>query len=150
MPKGHPLPFRLLSACFGKPGASATQPPKRKGRDSSQPSVRHFFCISGTWLRHERVNLGSSVMCGRKPRSGGVVSLVSRLLRVSRPSLMLIARASTLASLSRGCMVVPGVKVIPRLSPGYQILKIMDNACSANVLQCTVQSRPAGYCRQQA
>ena len=25
MPKGHPLPFRLLSACFGKPdGASAT------------------------------------------------------------------------------------------------------------------------------
>ena len=28
------------------------------------------------------------------------------------------------------------VKVIPRLSPGYQILKVMDNACS--VLQCTV------------
>ena len=33
------------------------------------------------------------------------------------------------------------VKVIPRLSPGYQIiLKVMDNACSAYVLQCTVQS----------
>ena len=30
------------------------------------------------------------------------------------------------------------VKVIPRLSPGYQILKVMDNACSAYVLQCTV------------
>ena len=33
------------------------------------------------------------------------------------------------------------VKVIPRLSPGYQILKVMDNACSAYVLQCTVYSR---------
>ena len=32
------------------------------------------------------------------------------------------------------------VKVIPRLSPGYQILKVMDSACSAYVLQCTVQS----------
>ena len=30
------------------------------------------------------------------------------------------------------------VKVIPRLSPGYQILKVMDNTCSAYVLQCTV------------
>ena len=30
------------------------------------------------------------------------------------------------------------VKVIPGLSPGYQILKVMDNACSAYVLQCTV------------
>ena len=39
---------------------------------------------------------------------------------------------------------ITGVKVIPRLSPGYQILKVMDNACSAYVLQCTVQSRPAG------
>ena len=38
---------------------------------------------------------------------------------------------------------ITGVKVIPRLSPGYQILKVMDNARSAYVLQCTVQSRPA-------
>ena len=38
---------------------------------------------------------------------------------------------------------ITGVKVIPRLSPGYQFLKVMDNAWSAYVLQCTVQSRPA-------
>ena len=66
MPKGHPLPFRLLSACFGKPGAiSATvarslSPRSAKGGTAaSSPAleVRQFFCIySGPWLRHERVN----------------------------------------------------------------------------------------------
>ena len=33
---------------------------------------------------------------------------------------------------------ITGVKVIPRLSPGYQFLKVMDNAFSEYVLQCTV------------
>ena len=42
MPKGHPLPFRLLPACFGKPGASATvarslSPRSAKGGTAASP-----------------------------------------------------------------------------------------------------------------
>ena len=62
MPKGHPLPFRLLSACFGKRGASSTvagvSAPEAQ-RAGQQPALctavfLHFW-ESGTWLRHERV-----------------------------------------------------------------------------------------------
>ena len=42
------------------------------------------------------------------------------------------------------------VKVIPRLSPGYQILKVKDNACSAYVLQCTVLVKSSHRAQDEA
>ena len=52
MPKGHPLPFRLLSACFGKPGASATvarslSPRSAKGGTAASPLYGIFSAFLG-------------------------------------------------------------------------------------------------------
>ena len=56
MPKGHPLPFRLLSACFGKPGASATVARSlspRSAKGGQQPALctavlLHFWDLAQT------------------------------------------------------------------------------------------------------
>ena len=52
MPKGHPLPFRLLSACFGKRGASSTvarslSPRSAKGGTAASPLYGSFSAFLG-------------------------------------------------------------------------------------------------------
>ena len=72
MPKGHPLPFRLLSACFGKPGASATvarslSPRSAKRGTAASPLYGIFsaFLGLGSDTRGLRINsfTFASILC---------------------------------------------------------------------------------------
>ena len=94
MPKGHPLPFRLLSACFGKPGASATvarslSPRSAKGGTAASPLYGIFSAFLGlgsdtrglkdTRVNSDRALLGVWSMSGTCRVGGG---LEQRTVRV--------------------------------------------------------------------
>ena len=77
MPKGHPLPFRLLSACFGKRGASSTvarslSPRSAKGGTAASPLYGSFsaFLGLGSDTRGLRNYLASGAWTALTPRVG--------------------------------------------------------------------------------